>query len=138
MNKILVKKLDENAKLPWKEHNSVGYDLYVNTCKYDEETTNCIIGFGIAVKPPEGYYLQIVPRSSIYKSAMQLTNCVGIIDPEYTGEIKAVVRTFNPPQIGGRYFQMLLVPFPPSEIEEVTELPETARGEGGFGSTGVL
>ncbi len=141
MDLIQVKKLYEDAKLPWKEPNSVGYDLYTHSCiPHMEDGMGGIytIGFGIAVRPPEGYYLQIAPRSSLYKAKLLLTNSLGIIDPEYTGELKAVVLAFDkPPEVGARYFQLLLVPFPQSQIEEVTELPETNRGSGGFGSTGT-
>lgn len=97
-------------------------------------------GTGIALEIPEGYEGEVRPRSSVHKTGMILSNCVGTIDSGYRGEIMAVF--WKIPFIGTRYkvgdriMQILIKEVPAVEYVEVTDLSKTDRGEGGFGSTG--
>ena len=99
---------------------------------------------GISLEIPEGFVGLVFPRSSIRKTNLQLSNSVGVIDSGYRGELQA---TFNKIQgvtegvrerylIGDRVCQIMIIPHPPIQFEEVEELTNTERGEGGFGSTG--
>jgi dUTP pyrophosphatase len=97
---------------------------------------------GLAVEVPEGYALLMFSRSGQgFNSDTRLANCVGVIDSDYRGELN-VKLTCDGPNImrvepGDRVCQGMLVQVPRIVIEEVTELGETVRGEGGLGSTGV-
>lgn len=91
---------------------------------------------------PEGHVGLIFPRSSICKKSLSLSNAVGVIDAGYRGEVKfffkeslynAASRTYA---IGDRIGQLVIIPFPAIEPEEVSELTATIRGAGGFGSSG--
>jgi dUTP pyrophosphatase len=103
------------------------------------------------VEIPEGHVGFLYPRSSIFKTSMRLTNAVGVIDSDYRGEIRfnfdnthewfGNFYKWAPRHIayyeGDRIGQLVIMPIPKVEFEEVDELSSTDRGEGGFGSTGV-
>jgi dUTP pyrophosphatase len=95
---------------------------------------------GVGVSIPEGYVGLLFPRSSIYKHGLSLTNCVGVIDSGYRGEILFNFRIESQYskmyQKGDRIGQMIIMPYPLVEFQEVEELDETERGDGGFGSSG--
>ena len=92
---------------------------------------------GISVEIPLGYVGLIFPRSSVYKTGMLLTNSVGVIDSDYRGEIQAVFAGRKPAyNVGDRICQLVIVPIPQVEYIEVSELSDTERGSGGYGSTG--
>jgi dUTP pyrophosphatase len=86
----------------------------------------------------------VFPRSSIRKYDLALTNSVGVIDSGYRGEIQATFKKTNwlkgneseKYQIGDRIAQIMIIPHPQIEFDEVDELSDTQRGDGGFGSTG--
>lgn len=89
---------------------------------------------------PEGYVGLIFPRSSISKKRMTLTNSVGVIDSSYRGSIKF---RFKPALsgngiygVGDRIGQLIIIPYPQIELNKVEELPNSERGENGYGSTG--
>ncbi|MDZ4832579.1 MAG: dUTP diphosphatase [Candidatus Melainabacteria bacterium] len=96
---------------------------------------------GVKLEIPVGYEAQIRPRSGLAaKHGISLTNCVGTIDCDYRGEVKVLIinhgeaaYTFTP---GERIAQMVIVPVPTVELEEVDSVAVSERGEGGFGSTG--
>ncbi len=100
-----------------------------------------LIGTGIAVAIPEGYFGGVYARSGLSsKEGLRPANCTGVIDADYRGEIKVPVhndsecsRTISPSQ---KIAQMIIQPFLSVEYDEVSQLDETARGLGGFGSTG--
>lgn len=119
---------------------SAGFDLTAVKKWEDPEHFDLVhYGTGLAVEIPEGYAGFIFPRSSCYKKAMSLTNCVGVIDSDYRGEIRAVFqRSLVIPEYeaGERIMQMIILPIPEVEYVEVDELSETVRGTGGYGSTG--
>jgi dUTP pyrophosphatase len=102
-------------------------------------------GTGIAVEIPTGHVGLLFPRSSITKapSGVSLKNSVGVIDSNYRGEIlvrfeKPTHETYgvNIPVVGDKIAQLIILPYPTVHFEEVQELSDTNRGDGGFGSTG--
>lgn len=137
--KIKIKLTETAAKLPYHATDgSAGYDLYA-TRIITETTTQIRYGTGVAVEIPKGYCGLIFPRSSICNRGLQLSNCVGVIDSDYRGEITAVFNLQYPYQIyevGERIAQMVVVPCETLDFEVVNELEETKRGIGGYGSTG--
>ena len=142
--KIQVKKLRENAILPTRgSAYAAGYDLYA---AIDEDTVigageTVKIGTGLSIAVPEGYFGAIFARSGLAaKEGLRPANCVGVADSDYRGEYivalhndSAVSRTVTP---GERIAQLVVMPFLSVEFEEAETLDETARGVGGFGSTG--
>ena len=132
-----------DAVLPSKAHESdIGWDLVA--IKEHKVIHKDIIMYdtGIIVIPPKGYYLEILPRSSISKTGWMLSNNVGTIDPDYRGNLYIVLTRVvkNMPNIDLPFCkcQLVLRKIHKSSIIEVTELDidGTERGEGGFGSTG--
>jgi dUTP pyrophosphatase len=100
------------------------------------------VGTGIACEVPSGCVGLVFPRSGLAcKSGVALRNCVGVIDSGYRGEIKATLTndTDDPfvVEAGDRIAQMVVMPYVPCKVEQVEELSETERGDGGYGSTGV-
>lgn len=137
--KIKFKKLHADAKAPFQgTPGSAGFDLYATT-KEQVDFYHTRFGTGIAVEIPAGHMGLVFPRSSCYKKGMLLSNCVGVIDSDYRGEISAVFigtdkeTCYN---VGDRICQLIIVPYPAVEYVESEELSETSRGGGGYGSTG--
>jgi dUTP pyrophosphatase len=137
--KIKFKKLNKRAEIPfYAKDGDAGMDLVattlVRTSKFFEYGTD------LAMEIPKGYVGLLFPRSSISKTDHFLRNSVGVIDSGYRGEIK--LRMSIPALgeteylIGDKVGQLILMKLPWVEIEEVDELSDTDRGEGGFGSTG--
>jgi len=137
--KIKFKKLNKRAEIPfYAKDGDAGMDLVattlVRTSKFFEYGTD------LAMEIPKGYVGLLFPRSSISKTDHFLRNSVGVIDSGYRGEIK--LRMSIPALgeteylIGEKVGQLILMKLPWVEIEEVEELSDTDRGEGGFGSTG--
>ena len=118
------------------------------TCDWDGDGAVTIpphhtvrVGSGIAVALPEGTFGAVFARSGLAsKEGLRPANCVGVVDCDYRGECMVAVHndsdTDRTIHDGDRIAQMVLLPYLPMEFEEVGELPETARGAGGFGSTG--
>lgn len=142
---IKVKKLNDRAKLPYRAtEGSAGADLFA--C-LDKEMTigageRCLIPTGIAIELPDaGCGAFVFPRSSVSsKYGVSLANCVGVIDSDYRGEIKVplINHSAEPYTVknGDRIAQMVIMPVILPEYLETDSLGDTARGEGGFGSTG--
>jgi|694.fasta_scaffold53812_9 dUTP pyrophosphatase len=138
---VKVKKLDPNAVIPtYSKDGDAGMDLTITNIK--ENTTFSIsYGFGIAMEIPKGYVGLVFPRSSVRNQDLILSNCVGVIDSGYRGELQA---TFKKTQgldsisynVGERGAQIVILPYPQIRMVESNELSNTERGEGGFGSTG--
>jgi dUTP pyrophosphatase len=137
--KVKFKKICENAKAPYHGTiGSAGFDLYA-TSKEQIDLYHTKFGTGLAVEIPVGYVGLVFPRSSCYKSGMLLTNCVGVIDSDYRGEITAVFLGTDKEvcyKVGDRICQLVIMPYPEIEYIEVSELSDTGRGAGGYGSTG--
>jgi dUTP pyrophosphatase len=129
-----------DAVIPSRAHPSdIGLDL---VCVSEAKRINNTILYetGIAVSPPDGYYTEILPRSSMSKSGWMLANSVGTIDPSYTGSLKVALIKVDPdapePTLPFCLCQLVLRKAFYGNMLEVEELGETSRGEGGFGSTG--
>jgi dUTP pyrophosphatase len=119
---------------------AAGVDLVAVDHCYDEDNKYHEYGVGIAVEIPPGYELQIRPRSSIRKKSLVLVNSPGTIDADYRGELIVTFKEIDDRgeiyAVGERIAQAVLVPIPQVRYEEVDELTDTERGDGGFGSTG--
>lgn len=141
---IKIKKLNENAKLPYcGSQDAAMWDLYA--CLTESVTIppheTKLIGTGLAMAIPKNYWGGIFPRSGIAsKKGLRPANCVGVIDADYRGEILVALhndsnisRLIEPEE---RIAQFALLPKFNLNFEQISELDETFRGEGGFGSTG--
>ena len=141
--KVRIKKLSENAVIPtYAKDGDAGMDL-VATSVISENDTQITYGIGLALEIPNGFVGLIFPRSSVRKTRLMLSNCVGVVDSGYRGELQATFNKVNQNSIaendykvGDRIAQIMIIPHPPIEFKEVNDLSETERGEGGFGSTG--
>jgi dUTP pyrophosphatase len=138
---VKIKKLHPNAVIPrYSKPDDAGLDL-VATTEISRTLTQVTFGVGLAMEIPKGYVGLIFPRSSIRNYNIDLSNAVGVIDSAYRGEIQATFNKttaaeWNTYQVGDRIAQIIIMPYPQIEFEEVSELSETERGTGGFGSTG--
>lgn len=142
--KINIKRLTETAILPERgSAYAAGYDLFadVNESVEIQPHETKMIGTGLAMEIPEGYFGGVFARSGLSsKEGLRPANCVGVVDADYRGQVCValhndgeVVRTVTP---GQKIAQLVVVPFLNVEFDEVKELSETVRGVGGFGSTG--
>jgi dUTP pyrophosphatase len=144
MVKILVKKLDSRVKLPsYKTIGSSGMDLMALTDKpiIILPKKSYLVPTGISVAMPKNYEIQIRPRSGLAaKNNISILNTPGTIDSDYRGEIKIILFNHGSDEFlinnGDRIAQIVLMPVHKIDFEEVDNLPDTVRGEGGFGSTG--
>jgi dUTP pyrophosphatase len=135
---IKIKKLHQKAVIPnYSKPGDAGMDLVI-TSIINENKEDISYGFGISLEIPEGYVGLVFPRSSIRKYDLFLTNAVGVIDSGYRGELQATFKKtgLHKYEIGDRGAQIMILPYPQIQFEEVEELSHTERGEGGFGSTG--
>ena len=144
MVKVNFIKLNENAHAPtYGSQYAAGADLYA--CEGKEVTIEAgetkLIHTGLALEIPEGYAGLIYARSGIAnKRGLAPSNKVGVVDSDYRGEIMVSLHNHSNEEQsiadGERIAQMVIAPFLKVEYTEVEELTDTARGEGGFGSTG--
>ena len=139
-----IKRLDERAIVPtYGSEYAAGADLYA---VLDEAITiqpheTKLIGTGWAIELPYKVFGAIFARSGIAtKQGLRPANCVGVIDRDYRGEVKVALHNdSNEDQTvitGERIAQLVIIPYYQVEMQEVDELDDTERGEGGFGSTG--
>lgn len=138
--KVKIKRLDRSAVIPkYAKDGDAGLDLTATAYKVNEKG-QYIYTSDLALEIPDGYVGLLFPRSSICKKDLEMTNSVGVIDSNYRGPIKSVFNsTCEDPEIyelGERFAQLIIIPYPKIEFEEVEELSETERGTGGYGSTG--
>ena len=144
MIKVLVKKLKPSVKLPsYKTDGASGMDLmaYIDKSIELKPGESCLVPTGLSVAFPKEYEIQIRPRSGLAaKSNISVLNTPGTIDSDYRGEIKVILFNHGNKSFkinnNDRIAQMVLVPIIKMEFEEVDSLPDTVRGQGGFGSTG--
>lgn len=145
MIKILIKKLTKEVKLPnYKTVGSSGMDIVANinneiTIQPGEKK---LIPTGILIAIPNNYEVQIRPRSGLaIKNGISILNTPGTIDSDYRGEIKVILINLGKDifkiKNGDRIAQMVLCPIVKAKFEEVDKLPNSLRGRGGFGSTGI-
>lgn len=158
--KVKIKKTHPDAIIPkYAKLGDAGLDLTATSISYDEYGNICY-GTGLAFEIPEGYVGLVFPRSSICKEQLLLSNAVGVIDSGYRGEVSfkfkpslalddcqclkhdsekmwtTAVRRNDIYKVGDRVGQMIIMPYPSIEFEEVEELSQTERGEGSYGSSG--
>lgn len=136
--KVKIKKLHQDAVIPsYAKDGDAGMDLTA----VDVSASNGHITYhtGLAIEIPRWHVGLLFPRSSVYKTGQSLSNCVGVIDSGYRGEIM-MKYTLSPIgqdyKIGDRIGQIVILPYPKVEFEEVEELTSSQRGVGGFGSSG--
>lgn len=140
-----VKRLHKDATLPTKAHpGDAGWDLHCypkNGSPYAEVAPgkSALVGTGIAVSIPPGYFGYIRSRSGL-ASKSDLEVGAGVVDSGYTGEVRVLLRNHGDriqyPVVGDRIAQLLILPVPEVKLVEVDSFEETDRGEGGFGSSG--
>lgn len=143
---VKIKKLYFDAVIPTQgSDQAAGHDLYAHgllgECAIIQPHETRMIGTGIAMEIPNGYFGGIYPRSGLAtKSGLRPANCVGVIDSDYRGEIKVAIHNdSNTPKMvndGDRIAQLIIQPYLNVEFEETDELSDTVRGDGGFGHTG--
>lgn len=141
--KLLIKRLHPDAVIPdYRTEGSAGMDLAL--CGEDVTVRpgqRALLPTGISVAIPSGYEGQVRPRSGLaLKHGITLPNSPGTIDSDYRGEVKVIVANIGPGPVtfrhGDRIAQLVIAPVTRVGIEETSRLPDTSRGEGGFGSTG--
>lgn len=155
--KLKIKRLSKNAVIPqYAKYGDAGLDLVATSKEYDKNG-NVVYGTSLAFEIPKGFVGLLFPRSSNAKTDLRLTNSVGVLDSGYRGEVMFKFRNDNfvsmnailkndlingqigfnnEYQIGDRIGQLIIMPYPTIEFEEVEELSITERGIGGYGSTG--
>ena len=141
---VLIKKLDPSVELPsYKTDGASGMDLmaFVKEPINLKPQTSCLVPTGISVAFPSEYEIQIRPRSGLAaKNNISVLNTPGTIDSDYRGEIKVILFNHGNEDFlindKDRIAQMILTPVIKMNFEETDNLPETVRGESGFGSTG--
>ena len=140
-----IKVINRSAfELPHHETvSAAGLDVRANTTESIvlEPLQRALVPTGLYVEIPDGYEIQVRPRSGLAaKHGISIANAPGTIDPDYRGEIKVIlVNLSNEPfelKPGERIAQLVVAQFTRIEWESVSELSETERGAGGFGSTG--
>jgi dUTP pyrophosphatase len=140
--KVKIKKLNPNAVIPsYAKPGDACMDLTAISETIVEEGGYGYIeyGTGLAFEIPENHVMLIYPRSSISNQGLILSNSVGVVDSDYRGEVKfrfKWIKGSNKYNVGDRVGQFMIIPRPIMELEEVEELSETERGQGGFGSSG--
>lgn len=154
--KVKIKKLHENAIMPkYAREGDAGMDLVAVSRKVDSNF-NTVYGTGLAFEIPKGYVGLLFPRSSNSKKGLRLTNSVGVLDSGYRGEVmfkfrneevanldghlrndllEGLIGFNNEYEIGDRIGQIIILPYPQIEFEEVDELSSSERGSRGYGST---
>lgn len=133
---------DQKAVVPTRAHpTDIGYDLTAIGVFKKVSDNITLWETGVSVQPPDGYYLEILPRSSLSKTGYMLSNSVGTIDPEYTGSLKIALtkvdHTLPDIQVPFTRCQLVLRKAHHYNVTEVDCHQQTERGDGGFGSTDV-
>ena len=154
--KVRITKLHKDAEIPkYSKTGDAGMDLTTVRTTVDKQG-NREYGTGLAIEIPQGHMGLLFPRSSVSKKPMILANSVGVIDSGYRGEIifkfkpTALYQPLSDPvdfvtdsqevqeiyKVGERIGQIIILPYPQIEFDEVDSLDSSQRGAGGFGSTG--
>ena len=144
MVKVFIKKLNPSVQLPsYKTGGASGMDLmaFIEEPIELKPGKSCLVPTGLSVAFSKEYEIQIRPRSGLAaKKNISVLNTPGTIDSDYRGELKIILFNHGSENFminnNDRVAQMVLTPIIKMELEEKNELPETIRGEGGFGSTG--
>jgi dUTP pyrophosphatase len=138
-----VKRLTDAARVPTRAHDGdAGMDLYAAEPARLEPGARASVGTGIAVAIPEGHAGLVVPRSGLAaRHGISVVNAPGLIDSGYRGELRVLLLNTDRSdafevRVGDRIAQLLVTPYAADEPVEVSDLEQTVRGEGGFGSSG--
>ena len=141
--RLAVKRLSERALLPTRAHDSdAGLDLYASEPALIEPGERASVGTGIAVEIPGRYAGLVLPRSGLAaRCGIALVNAPGLIDAGYRGELRVLLLNTDREQpfavaVGDRIAQLVIVRVEVLSVEELDELEPSARGDGGFGSSG--
>lgn len=141
--KLPVAKLKDEATLPTRAHEGdAGLDLYACEAAHIGPGERWSVGTGVGVEIPEGHAGLVLPRSGLaMKHGIALVNAPGLIDSGYRGELRVLLLNTDPAEIfkvapGDRIAQLVIVPIALAEPVETETLAESARGDGGFGSSG--
>jgi len=143
---VKVKKVLPNAVLPiFGTAGAAGADLTAASESLKSELTGPVAEYdtGLSFEIPSGHVGLVFPRSSVTtKTTLMLGNGVGVIDSDYRGTIKFQYRNVNPVlgkrfKVGDRIGQIIIMPIPAVTFVEATDLSDTERGTGGFGSSGA-
>ena len=134
---IKIKKLNKKAIIPkYAKEGDAGMDVVAVSKRVTEKFVE--YGTGLAFEVPKNYVLLMFPRSSLTKKDLVMKNSIGVLDSGYRGEL--LVRFWKLDddvyEIGERVAQIIILPYPSIEFNEVDELSDTQRGINGFGSTG--
>lgn len=138
---VRVKRLHPNAVIPsYAKLGDAGMDLTITEIKEDNDIS-ISYGYGIAMEIPIGYVGLIFPRSSVRKYDLILSNCVGVIDSGYRGEIMSTFKKIGKfsdekYKVGEKGAQIIIIPIPKIKLIEADTLTDSERGEGGFGHSG--
>lgn len=143
---LKVKKLSPDAVIPTRAYpGDAGFDLVaakIENFSEDDDGYEIMVRvfFGISVEIPDGYVGLIFPRSSICKSSFRLSNCVGVIDSGYRGELSAVFDVYPGSSFyeycaGDKCAQLVILKLPEVELVEADELTPSVRGSGSYGSS---
>lgn len=143
MNDVLFLRLRPDARLPQQaHHDDAGHDLHATEAVILAPGERAAIGCGFAMALPDGMAGLVVPRSGLaLKEGLGVLNAPGLIDAGYRGEVKVILVNHDPAESrtiapGDRIAQLVLIHLPTVRFAEVDSLPDSTRGEGGFGSTG--
>lgn len=143
MTEILVQRLDPGVPLPRRAHpGDAGLDLHSGEDVTLKPGARASVGTGIAVAIPDGFAGFVVPRSGLAaRHGIGVVNAPGLIDSGYRGEVRVLLINLDPSEPlelkrGERIAQLVIQRVEDASLREVAELPQSARGEGGFGSTG--
>lgn len=136
---VKIKKINDKVVIPkYSRNGDAGLDL--TAVSISETEKEICYGTGIIIEIPEGFAGLLLPRSSLSKYDLMLSNHVGLIDSNYRGEIllkfKKINKAINLYKVGDRIAQLLIIPYPNINIIETDNLSETSRGTDGFGSSG--
>ncbi len=147
MKQVLIKKLEHANDLPLPNYESVaaaGMDLRAAVASpiVIKPGERVLIPTGLQMALPEGYEAQVRPRSGLaIRNGITMLNTPGTIDADYRGEVKVIAINHGDEEFvvhhGDRIAQMVISPVTQFPVVEVSDLDETERGKGGFGSTGV-
>ena len=140
---LRVTRLKDNAVIPTRAHpGDAGLDLYSTEIAHLGPGERWSVGTGIALEIPEGHAGLVLPRSGLAREhGIALVNAPGLIDAGYRGEVRVLLLNTDPAETvrieaGARIAQLVVTPVAIADPVEVAELSDSARGDGGFGSTG--
>ena len=142
--KLRFTRLSESARPPERAHDGdAGYDLHAAEAVVVEPAGGrASVGTGVAIELPDGHAGLVLPRSGLAaRHGIALVNAPGLIDAGYRGEVRVLLLNTDPAEsfaveVGDRIAQLVIVRHEAPELEETPQLEGSARGAGGFGSTG--